>query len=86
VIGGVFAIIPFAKQMGLFLLALLLAFAAVSYVAALRAARGRVMRTKLLPEAVDRTIAQTRNQAVDRVRRRFRKPARRTDDPPAAEP
>ena len=58
VIGGIIAIIPFAKQMGLFLLAIVLGFAAVSYVAALRAARGRVMRTKLLPEAVDRTISR----------------------------
>jgi len=86
VIGGIFAIIPFAKQMGLFLLAIVLGFAAVSYVAALRAARGRVMRTKLLPEAVDRTISRSREQAVDRVNRRFRKPARPTGDPPAAEP
>jgi len=86
VIGGIFAIIPFAKQMGLFLLAIVLGFAAVSYVAALRAARGRVMRTKLLPEAVDRTISRSREQAVDRVKRRFRKPARPTGDPPAAEP
>ncbi len=85
VIGGMVAIIPFAKQMGLFLLAIVLGFAAISYVAALRAARGRVMRTKLLPEAVDRTIAQKRNQAVRRVKRRFRKPARPApaNDPPA---
>ena len=41
VIGGIIAIIPFAKQMGLFLLAIVLGFAAISYVAALRAARGR---------------------------------------------
>ena len=86
VIGGVIAIIPFAKQMGLFLLAIVLGFAAVSYVAALRAARGRVMRTKLLPEAVDRTISRSRDHAVDRVKRRFRKPARPTGDPPPAEP
>ena len=86
VIGGVIAIIPFAKQMGLFLLAIVLGFAAVSYVAALRAARGRVMRTKLLPEAVDRTISNTRDQAFGRVRRRFRKPAKRAPDPPPAEP
>ncbi len=85
VIGGIFAIIPFSKQMGLFLLAIVLGFAAVSYVAALRAARGRIMRTKLLPEAVDRTIAQTRDQAVDRVKRRFRKPERRAPDPPPAD-
>jgi hypothetical protein len=89
VVGGVIAIIPFAKQMGLFLLAVVLGFAAISYVAALRAARGRQMRTKLLPEAVDRTISQTRDHAVDRVRRRLRKPARRTvgsDPPPTPEP
>ena len=72
--------------MGLFLLAVVLAFAAVSYVAALRAARGRVMRTKLLPEAVDRTIARSRDQAVDKVKRRFRRPARRTGEPPAVDP
>jgi MFS family permease len=86
VIGGVIAIIPFAKQMGLFLLAIVLGFAAVSYVAALRAARGRVMRSKLLPEAVDRTISRSRDHALDRVRRRFRKPAQRAPDPPPADP
>ncbi len=85
VIGGVIAIIPFAKQMGLFLLALTLGFAAVSYVAALRAACGRVMRSKLLPEAVDRTIARSRDHAVDRMRRRFRKPARTRDERPPAD-
>jgi Major Facilitator Superfamily len=85
VIGGVIAIIPFAKQMGLFLLAVTLGFAAVSYVAALRAARGRVMRSKLLPEAVDRTITRSRDQAFDRVRRRLRKTARARDERPPAE-
>jgi Major Facilitator Superfamily len=85
VIGGVIAIIPFAKQMGLFLMAIVLGFAAVSYVAALRAARGRVMRTKLLPEAVDRTLTNTRNHALDRVRRRFRKAAPRAQEPPPTE-
>lgn len=87
VIGAMFGIIPFAKQVGLFLLAAVLAFAAVSYVAALRAARGREMRTRLLPEAVDRTIAHTRAQALDRVKRRFRKPARPAagSDPPTGD-
>jgi hypothetical protein len=88
VVGGVIAIIPFAKQMGLFLLALVLGFAAISYVAALRAARGRQMRSKLLPEAVDRKISHTRDKAVDRVRRRFRKASRGprpTADPPPQE-
>jgi hypothetical protein len=84
VIGGMIAIIPFAKQMGLFLLAVVLGFAAISYVTALRAARGRVMRTKLLPESVDRTIRDTRDQAFGHVKRRLRKPARRNpaSDPP----
>jgi hypothetical protein len=82
VIGGIFAIIPFTKQMGLFLLAIVLAFAAVSYVAALRAARGRIMRSKLLPEAVDRTIARSRAQALSRMKRRFGKPAEAPGDPP----
>jgi MFS family permease len=87
VIGGVIAIIPFAPQMGLFLLAIVLGFAAISYVAALRAARGRVMRTKLLPEAVDRTITQTREQAVNRMKRRFKKasPPATNPDPPTRE-
>jgi hypothetical protein len=86
VIGGMIAIIPFAKQMGLFLMAIVLGFAAISYVAALRAARGRVMRSKLLPEAVDRRISRSRDHAVDRVRRRFRKSARQAPDPPPPEP
>jgi hypothetical protein len=88
VLGGIVAIIPFAKQMGLFLLAVVLGFAAVSYVAALRAARGRQMRTKLLPERVDRTIRDTRDQAVGRVIRRFRRsrgPAGANDPPPTPE-
>jgi MFS family permease len=83
VIGGLFAIIPFAKQFGLTLLAIVLGFAAISYVAALRAARGRVMRSKLLPDAVDRRISRSRDQAVDRMRKRFRRtPSTPTDPPP----
>lgn len=83
VLGGILAVIPFAKQMGLFLLAVVLVFAAISYVAALRAARGQIMRSRLLPEAVDRTIARSRAQAVDRVKRRFRKTTTTGEDPPA---
>jgi MFS family permease len=86
VLGGIFGIIPFAKQLGLFLLALVLGFAAISYVAALRASRGRVMRSKLLPEAVDRKIANSRDQAVDRMKRRLHKPNRRSRPAPGAEP
>jgi MFS family permease len=82
VIGGMIAVIPFAPQLGLFLLAIVLAFAAISYVTALRAARGRVMRSKLLPEAVDRHLSRQRKQAVSRVKRRFKKPASRRQPPP----
>jgi hypothetical protein len=35
-----------------------------------------VMRTKLLPESVDRTIRDTRDQAFGHVKRRFRKAPR----------
>jgi MFS family permease len=86
VVGGVLGIIPIGGRFGLFLLAIVLGFAAVSYVAALRAARGRVMRSKLLPEAVDRTIARSRAQALERLRRRFKRPASAGNDPPPAEP
>jgi len=37
------------------------------------------MRTKLMPDSVDRALTRSRNQAIDRVRRRFKKPA--TEDP-----
>lgn len=73
VVGAICGIIPFAIQMGLFLLAGVLAFAAISYVAALRAARGREMRTQLLPGAVDREIKRQRRQAMSKVKARFRR-------------
>jgi hypothetical protein len=73
VIGAIFGIIPFAVQVGLFLLAGVLAFAAISYVAALRAARGRDMRTQLLPGAVDRELRRQRRQAMSKVKARLRR-------------
>src|SRR5439155_8591003 len=60
VIGGLLGVVPFGSHFGLFALALLLGFAAVSYAAALRAARRRVIRTKLIPESVDRAITRSR--------------------------
>jgi MFS family permease len=69
VLGGLLGLVPIAARLGLFLMALGLAFAAVSYVGALRVARGRAMRTKLLPGAVDRAITRSRDQAMERVRR-----------------
>ncbi len=86
VIGGIIAIIPFAKQMGLFLLAIVLGFAAISYVAALRAAR-RSADAHEAPARARSTARSpsTRDQAFGRVKRRFRKPARPApaNDPPA---
>jgi MFS family permease len=77
VVGGLIGVIPLAEKLGLFVLAIVLAAAAVSYVGALRASRR--MRTKLMPDSVDRAITRSRNQAFDRVRRRFKKPA--AEDP-----
>jgi hypothetical protein len=73
VVGGLVGIIPFAPTVGLFLLSIVLGFAAISYVAALRAARSRTSRTKLMPEAVDRAISRSRERAVGEVRSRFRR-------------
>jgi MFS family permease len=80
VVGGLIGIIPFAPDVGLFLLAIVLGFAAISYVAALRAARSRTARTKLLPEAVDRAITRSRERAVGEVRSRFRRQPKKPDD------
>ena len=71
---------PVRAELGLFLLAVVLGFAAVSYVAALRAARSRAVRTKLLPDAVDRAITRSRERAVGEVRSRFRR-GKRPDNP-----
>ncbi|MEX2100654.1 MAG: MFS transporter [Acidimicrobiia bacterium] len=73
VIGGIVGIIPFAEGVGLFILAIALGFAAISYVAALRAARTRESRTKLMPEAVDRAIMRGRDRAMGEMRSRFRR-------------
>jgi len=73
VIGALIGIIPQNVQLGLLMLAIVLALGGVSYVAARRAAQGREMRTTLRPEAVDRAVGRaTRN-----VRRRFRDQRRR---------
>jgi len=76
VIGGLLGVIPFGSHFGLFALALLLGFAAVSYAAALRAARQRVIRTKLIPEAVDRALTRSRARAAHRWRTRRARSAR----------
>jgi len=68
VIGALVGIIPENIELGLILLASVLALSGVSYVAARRAARGREMRTTLRPEAVDRAV----ERAASNVRRRLR--------------
>jgi hypothetical protein len=78
VIGGLLGVIPIGGDIGLFILAMVLGSAAISYAAALRASRRRVMRTKLLPESVDRALMRSRDHALDRVRKRFRKPTEPT--------
>jgi hypothetical protein len=79
VIGGLLGLIPIGRQFGLLLLAGVLLFAAVSYIAALRAAKRARMRTQLLPDSVDRAITRSRNQAFEKVKQRFRKSDRTTE-------
>jgi hypothetical protein len=79
VIGALVGIMPIGERVGLLVLAATLGFACISYVAALRAARGRVTRTTIAPEAVDRAFGR----AKDNVRRRVRARSRRRGRPPA---
>jgi len=81
VLGGMFGLVPVAEAIGLFGLAVVLGFAALSYVAALRAASKRGMRSKLLPDSVHRELQRSRTQAIDKVRGRFRKPPPRAIEP-----
>jgi hypothetical protein len=70
VVGGLIGVIPIGASLGLFVMGGALAFAAGSYATALRAARRRSMRTRLLPQAFDRAITRGRDRAVERLRRR----------------
>jgi hypothetical protein len=62
VCGALVALIPATEQAGLFVLAAVLIFAGVSYFAALRAARGRVYRTTIRPQMVDRAYYAARKE------------------------
>jgi hypothetical protein len=86
VVGGTLGLIPVAESVGLVVLAGVLGFAAFSYVAALRAASKRGMRTKLLPDSVNDAITRSRTHAIGRVRSRFRKPARSANEAPPEPP
>jgi Na+/melibiose symporter-like transporter len=81
VLGGMLGLIPVAEALGLFVLAGVLGFAALSYVAALRAASKRGMRSRLLPDSVHREIQRSRTNAMDKVRGRFRKQPTRPIEP-----
>jgi len=89
VVGGVLGLLPVAEPIGLLVLAIVLGAAAFSYVAALRAANKRGLRTQLLPDSVDRAITRSRRQAVGKFRARFRKgspQASAANEPPPTEP
>jgi MFS family permease len=80
VVGGILGLVPFGESLGLLMLSIVLGFAAVSYVGALRAAGKRGLRTGLLPDSVDRAITRSRSQAIGKVRGRFRKSPPTTAD------
>jgi len=69
VFGALFGIIPFGEGVGLLMLGVLLAFAGLSYLAALRTARTRPARTTLRPEAVDRAFGKAKGELRERYRR-----------------
>ena len=70
VFGALLGLIPVSKQMGLIGLAIVLLFGGISYAAGLRAARGRVSRTKLRPDAVDRAFGRAKEGVRVRMRER----------------
>lgn len=66
VIGGLLGIIPLNPEVGLLALAAVLIFTAVSYVAGLRAARGRVYRTTIRPKIVDKMFDRAKGELRER--------------------
>jgi hypothetical protein len=75
VIGSLIGLIPIDDHVGLLVLAALVGFAAASYFAALRAARGRVYRTTIRPKVVDDLVDKAKTGIRDR--RQQSKTARR---------
>jgi predicted MFS family arabinose efflux permease len=69
VFGALFGLIPFGEGVGLLALGLLLLFAGLSYLAALRTARTRPQRTTLRPEAVDRAFVKAKGELRERYQR-----------------
>jgi hypothetical protein len=76
VFGALLGLIPVSKQVGLIGLAIVLLFGGISYAAGLRAARGRVSRSKLRPDAVDRAFGRAKEGV--RIRMRERSAARKS--------
>jgi MFS family permease len=79
VIGGLLGIIPLDEQIGLLALGLTIGFAGLSYLAALRAARGRVYRTTIRPKVVDELYDRAKTE-VTAWGRRSTKRRRRTSE------
>jgi predicted MFS family arabinose efflux permease len=80
VIGALLGILPIAQRAGLLALAAVMVFAALSYIAALRAARGRVYRTTIRPKVVDEAVDRARDEFRGRFGRRPGwRPGRRRD-------
>lgn len=69
VLGALFGLIPFSEGVGLLAIGLLLLFAGLSYLAALRTARSRPPRTKLRPELLDRVFGKAKGELRERYRR-----------------
>jgi predicted MFS family arabinose efflux permease len=69
VIGGLLGLIPLDESVGLLALCLLVGFGGVSYLAALRAARGRVYRTTIRPKVVDKVFDKAKTGINDRRQR-----------------
>jgi hypothetical protein len=82
VFGALLGLIPVSKQVGLFGLAIVMLFGGISYAAGLRAARGRVSRSKLRPDAVDRAFDRAKQGVREkmRVRNASRRPAKGAPD------
>ncbi|MEX0663429.1 MAG: hypothetical protein WD598_01510 [Acidimicrobiia bacterium] len=64
VVGALLGLIPLDHQLGLFVLAGVLVFVALSYVAGLRAARGRVYRTTIRPKVVDDLFGRAKTEVT----------------------
>ena len=69
VLGALFGVMPLDEGVGLLVLGVVLLFAGLSYLAALRSARTRPQRTTLRPEAVDRAFGKAKVELRERYRR-----------------